>query len=276
MPLAFPQMPDKLTATEQGIVEYIAAHRDEFLCMTIGQLSEALHISEATVSRFARHVGCEDFKHLKRTVVEQTVQFGPAQKLSQTLQTGEGDLLTAWMEQQRYNLQKTLELLDHGAFAAAVEMLQSARKVFLHARNASRAPAALLEYRLRRTGLEVEQLPAAGSELAERLASVGPGDVVVLFSFAKLSAAAGVILDHQRQAGYRTILFTSRSYHGEGPRAGIDLFVYRGDENEQHSMSAPIAVAEARARALSARMGDAALTRLDEIQQLKAAYKDRL
>ena len=157
MPLAFPQMPDKLTATEQGIVEYIAAHRDEFLCMTIGQLSEALHISEATVSRFARHVGCEDFKHLKRTVVEQTVQFGPAQKLSQTLQTGEGDLLTAWMEQQRYNLQKTLELLDRGAFAAAVEMLQSAQKVFLHARNASRAPAALLEYRLRRTGLEVEQ-----------------------------------------------------------------------------------------------------------------------
>ena len=276
MPLAFPQMPDKLTATEQGIVEYIAAHRDEFLCMTIGQLSEALHISEATVSRFARHVGCEDFKHLKRTVVEQTVQFGPAQKLSQTLQTGEGDLLTAWMEQQRYNLQKTLELLDRDAFAAAVETLQRAHKVFLHARNASRAPAALLEYRLRRTGLEVEQLPAAGSELAERLASVGPEDVVVLFSFAKLSAAAGVILDHQQQAGYRTILFTSRSYHGEGPRADIDLFVYRGDENEQHSMSAPIAVAEALALALSARMGDAALARLDEIQQLKAAYKDRL
>ena len=85
MNLSFPQMPEKLTSTEQDIVEYIAAHRDEFLCMTIGQLSSALHISEATVSRFARHVGCEDFKHLKRTVVEQTVQCGPAQKLNRTL-----------------------------------------------------------------------------------------------------------------------------------------------------------------------------------------------
>ena len=46
MNLSFPQMPDKLTSTEQDIVEYIAAHRDEFLCMTIGQLSAALHISE--------------------------------------------------------------------------------------------------------------------------------------------------------------------------------------------------------------------------------------
>ena len=110
MNLSFPQMPDKLTSTEQDIVEYIAAHRDEFLCMTIGQLSAALHISEATVSRFARHVGCEDFKHLTRTVVEQTVRRGPAQKLNYTLRTGDGDLLTAWMEQQRYNLQKTLDL----------------------------------------------------------------------------------------------------------------------------------------------------------------------
>ena len=276
MNLSFPQMPDKLTSTEQDIVEYIAAHRDEFLCMTIGQLSAALHISEATVSRFARHVGCEDFKHLKRTVVEQTIRRGPVQKLSNTLQAKEDDILAAWLEQQRYNLQKTLDLLDRDAFAAAVSALLGARKIFLHARNASRAPAVLLEYRLRRIGLEVEQLPAAGSELAERLASVGPGDVVVLFGFAKVSAAAGVILERQKEAGYQTILFTSRVWHGEGPRADIELFVYRGDEKEQHSMSSPISVAEALSLALSAQMGGAALARLDEIQQLKAAYKDRL
>src|SRR5699024_10484676 len=177
MNLSFPQMPEKLTSTEQDIVEYIAAHRDEFLCMTIGQLSSALHISEATVSRFARHVVCEDFKHLKRTVVEQTIQRGPVQKLSNTLQAKEGDILAAWLEQQRYNLQKTLDLLDRDAFAAAVSALLGARKIFLHARNASRAPAVLLEYRLRRIGLDVEQLPAAGSELAERLALIGSRDV---------------------------------------------------------------------------------------------------
>ena len=106
--------------------------------------------------------------------------------------------------------------------------LLGARKIFLHARNASRAPAVLLEYRLRRIGLEVEQLPSAGSELAERLAAIGPQDVVVLFGFAKVSQAAGVILDRQQQAGYRTILFTSCVWHGEGPRADIELFVYRG------------------------------------------------
>ncbi len=35
MYFSFPLTPDKLTAAEQLIIEYITGHRDEFLCMTI-------------------------------------------------------------------------------------------------------------------------------------------------------------------------------------------------------------------------------------------------
>ena len=64
MYFSFPLTPDKLTAAEQMIIEYITGHRDEFLCMTIGQLSDELNISEASISRFARHVVCFYFKRL--------------------------------------------------------------------------------------------------------------------------------------------------------------------------------------------------------------------
>ena len=50
MYFSFPLTPDKLTAAEQLIIEYITGHRDEFLCMTIGQLSDELNLSEATIS----------------------------------------------------------------------------------------------------------------------------------------------------------------------------------------------------------------------------------
>lgn len=83
MYFSFPKTPDKLTATEQAIIEYITGHRDEFLFMTIGQLSAALTVSEATISRFARHVGCCDFKHLKRIIMEQTVQKRPCSEAGQ-------------------------------------------------------------------------------------------------------------------------------------------------------------------------------------------------
>ena len=60
MPLQFPQSPEKLTPTERRLLEFIESHREEFLFMTIGQLSADLGVSEATISRFARHLGCQD------------------------------------------------------------------------------------------------------------------------------------------------------------------------------------------------------------------------
>lgn len=276
MCISFPQMPDKLTATEQTIIEYITGHRDEFLYMTIGQLSAALNISEATISRFARHVGCCDFKHLKRVVMEQTVQKGPAQKLTNTLQTRSDDFLQYWMEQQQYNLQKTMELLDQTEFSKAVEAIRSAHRVFLYAKNASRAPAQLLEFRLRRICIDVRRIPAGGSELLESLTPMRADDLVILFGFSKVSAEGRVILDYQKRVGFKTLLFTSRAYHDEEHRADINLFVYRGEENEYHSMSAPVAVVDALVLAVSAQMGTAAVDCLEAIRQLKKEYGKRL
>ena len=72
MPLTFPQMPDKLTANEAAVLEYITRNSDSFLFMSIAQLAAALDVSEATISRFARHVGCRAFNHLNQLVLEQT------------------------------------------------------------------------------------------------------------------------------------------------------------------------------------------------------------
>ena len=165
MPLTFPRMPDKLTANETAILEYINRNRDQFLFMNIARLAAELSMSEATVSRFARHVGCRDFKHLKQVVLEQTqpARPGPAGKIAATLAEGDGALLPRWMEQQRYCLEKTLELLDPDQFGQAVQAIAGARRVYLYAKNASRSLAELLGYRLRRIGVEVHRLSAGGS-----------------------------------------------------------------------------------------------------------------
>lgn len=273
MCFSFPKMPDRLTATERTILEYIHRHRDGFLCMSIGQLSEELKVSEATISRFARHMGCTDFKHLKRVVMEQSVEKGPAKKLSNTLKTGNGDLLQYWLEQQHYNLEKTFELLDRTEFDRAVEALQRARRIFIFAKNASRSPAQLLEFRLRRLGLDVHRMANGGTELLEELAAVGPEDLVVLFGFSKISSEGRVLLEHQKQAGYTTLLFSGMAYNHDGdPAATIQLFVYRGEEHEYHSMSAPVAVVDALVLALSREMGEQAVTSLETVRQLKERY----
>lgn len=106
MQLQFPITPDEFTRSEQMILEYIGSHTDEFLFLPIGQISAQLGLSDATLSRFARRVGCRDFKALKSLVMEQSGSHGPAVKLAGTLQEEGGFSLSAWIRQQQLYLEK--------------------------------------------------------------------------------------------------------------------------------------------------------------------------
>lgn len=273
MPITFPSMPDKLTANEAALLEFINQHSDRFLFLSIAQLAETLSMSEATVSRFARHVGCRDFKHLKQVVLAQTqTRTGPADKLAATLAEGDGAPLPHWLEQQRYCLEKTETLLDPAEFHRAVQAIVEARRVFVYAKNASRSMAELLRFRLRRIGVDVRLLAGAGNELLEGLAAAAPGDLVVVFSFSKRSTEGAILLDWQREAGYRTLLFTGQLSPLPDPQPDIRLFVYRGEANEYHSMAAPAAIVDALVLGVSAKLGDRAVDRLARLRALKQRY----
>lgn len=273
MPITFPSMPEKLTANEAALLEFINQHSDRFLFLSIAQLAETLSMSEATVSRFARHVGCRDFKHLKQVVLAQTqTRTGPADKLAATLAEGDGAPLPHWLEQQRYCLEKTEALLDPAEFHRAVQAIVEARRVFVYAKNASRSMAELLRFRLRRIGVDVRLLAGAGNELLEGLAAAAPGDLVVVFSFSKRSTEGAILLDWQREAGYRTLLFTGQLSPLPDPQPDIRLFVYRGEANEYHSMAAPAAIVDALVLGVSAKLGDRAVDRLARLRALKQRY----
>lgn len=275
MQLQYPQLPEQLTRADSKLLDYIANHTDEFLFSSIGQLARRLELSEATVSRFVRHVGCRDYKELKQVVMRQSALDGPAARLAGTI-GGEEFTAGAWLRRQQAYLQKTLENLDENAVQSAVQALAEARRVHIHARSASSSLAQLLFFRLRRLGIEVSLLPSGGSEVLEGLAQVQREDLVVLFSLSKVSQEGKVILRTQKEVGYRTLAFCSRMYVPEEERADIQLFAYRGEEGEYHSMAAPAALVDALVVALSQRMGAESARRLSRLHQMKKAYaKDK-
>lgn len=274
MCIQFPEMAEKLTAAEQSILEFIEGHREEFLFMTIGQLSEQLHVSDATVSRFAKHVGCRDFKHLKAIVLEQNHLEGPAGKLAKTLFQDDSFQAAYYVLQQQLCLEKTAEQLEPQEFERAIQLIDTAKRIFLFGKSASASVSQLLYFRLRRLGFSVVMLPSGGSEIAEGLAQVGTGDVVIIFSFSKISKEARLILDYQKEAGYQTITFTSRFHTPEEDSADVNLYVYRGKEQEYHSMTAAVAMVDALAVALSEKRGADSARCLRKIHKLKKRYAD--
>lgn len=260
----------ELTRAEQKILDYFNTNPDGFLFSSIGQLAQRLELSDATVSRFARHAGCSDFKALKGMVMEQA--SGPAAKIAGTLSQDGAFSPVAWLERQRLYLEKTAQQLRPEKFDRGVEAMISARRIFLHGKNASCALAQMLAFRLRRLGLPVVLLPSGGSELLEGLVQAGQGDLVVMFSFSKLSREGRIILEHGKEAGYQTMAFVSRTIIPARERTDISLFVYRGEEKEYHSLTAPAAMVDALVVAVSDRLGQRGTESLETLHQMKKKY----
>lgn len=266
---------EELTKTDRRILDFISGHPEEFLFSSIGQLAERLQVSEATISRFARHAGYRDFKELKQHVMDKNSGKGPAKKMAATLLKEESFRVESWLRYQQECLQKTMEEMDEGSFERAAGAVAGARRVFIHAKNASGAMGELLFFRLRRSGIDVARIPASGSEMLEGLAQAKEGDLVVFFAFSKLSAESRIILDYQRQAGYQTLCFTARNYLPKEDCADISLYVYRGEAGEYHSMAAPAAMIDALVLAVSEKLESQTAENLNRIHQLKERYRKR-
>lgn len=270
MELQLPISASELTRAEQKILDFINTNTDTFLFLSIGQLAKRLEISDATLSRFARHAGCRDFKALKTLVMEQA--SGPAVKIAGTLHREEYFSPVGFLQQQQLYLQKTAEQLDEATFDRAAQTIAQAKRILIYGKKASSSLAQLIYFRLRRLGLQVSLLPPGGSELLEGLGQIGEGDLVILFSFSKLSREGKILLEQGRRAGYQTLAFVSRTCLPPEESADMNLFVYRGTEKEYHSMAVPTALLDALVVAVTKQMGADGVAALKTLHELKKTY----
>ena len=269
MTLKFPNMPEQITKSESVILDYITNNPEEFLFSSIGEVGKKLDVSVTTISRFVRRMGCEDYKELKRMVADRSLTEGPAVKMLKTLRSDDEFFVDGWILRQQMYLEKTLDGLDREEFGRAVSAILNAHRVFIHGKSASYALGYLLMFRLRRLGIETTLLPSGGSEVAEGLSGVRSDDLVIMFSFSKVSDEGKMILDYCREEGVRTLAFFSRAFVPESERADVQLFVYRGEAKEYHSMAAPAAVVDALVVSVSEQLGDEAVHSLSRLHSLK-------
>ena len=260
------------TRTEQEIIDFICKNPGVFLTASISQLADRLGISDASLSRLAKHAGYPDYKGLKAAVTGALSGAGPAQKLQGSLQNRREGGLDAFLFQQQACLQKTLELIDRPAFDQAAGLIASANRIFLHGKGACRCLAQLHHFRLNRFGKDVFLMPSGGTELFEDLTRLSDKDLVICFGFQKLPREDSVLLSHARRTGCKSILFSSRVYAAETSHADISLLIYRGEPEEYHSMTAPMAVIDALIVQVAAAMGAEAVEPLEQLHALKQEY----
>ena len=126
-----------LTRSEIRVADYILKHKPELPYIMSKTLADACQVSEATITRFCRSVGCasfNDFKVRAAQAISSDSTSGPASgdDLYGAIQL-EDSLAQKCQKLYRVGtqaLQQTLDLLDYGAVRKVVDCLYEADNVY--------------------------------------------------------------------------------------------------------------------------------------------------
>jgi DNA-binding MurR/RpiR family transcriptional regulator len=200
----------RMSRAERKVAEYLRTNSHDAIFATAEQIAAAAGTSDATVVRTARTLGYSGLLELRHSLTQQVVA---ATSLALPPDDhGEGAAPASVLErvfaEATQRLAETLRRVPEEAFAATVDALDDAREVLAFGIGPSEMVARYLALKLCRIGRRARATGATGFRLADDLLGLGAGDVVVLYSPSRMIAEIGIVLDHARSVGARSVLVT--------------------------------------------------------------------
>ncbi|HDG1699203.1 TPA: MurR/RpiR family transcriptional regulator [Kluyvera ascorbata] len=193
----------ELTATEKRIAQFILDDVQAATTLPIAEIAKLTNTSQASVTRFARAIGCKDVRELKV-------------KLAQSLAVGQRFILDVPDLEGVQGIYETiinvLEMnrlaLDPDALHRAVEWLSSARQILtIGMGGGSTICAQEVQFRLFRLGLPVVS-QSDGLLVRMMCSAVSPNDVVLALSLGGYTQEVVESAAIARQYGAKVIAIT--------------------------------------------------------------------
>jgi DNA-binding MurR/RpiR family transcriptional regulator len=198
-----------LRAAEQRVADFILAHPDELIYLTVTELAERTKTSESTVVRLTQKIGYKGYQEFKIVLARDLVE--PATAIYAAIEPGD-DLATVKSKVFQANaqaLRDTIEVLDEAQLQRGVDALAAARRVEIYGVGGS-APLALDAYhKFLKLGLQAIAL-SDGDLMAMSSSLLGPQDVALGISHTGASRDVTDALGRAKAHGATTICITHR------------------------------------------------------------------
>ena len=199
-----------LRAAEQRVADFILAHPDELIYLTVTELAERTNTSESTVVRLCQKIGYKGYQEFKIVLARDLVE--PTAAIYAEI-LPEDDLLTVKTKVFQANaqaLRDTIEVLDEDQLAGAVEALATARRVEIYGVGGSAPLAQDAYHKFLKLGISVIAL-SDGDMMAMSSSVLGSGDVAFGISHTGASRDVTDALARAKQHRATTIGMTHRS-----------------------------------------------------------------
>jgi DNA-binding MurR/RpiR family transcriptional regulator len=225
----------RMSRAERLVAEYLRGHSREAIFATAEQIGAATGTSDATVVRTAKTLGYAGLAELRQHLAQQVVtDSGPSIQL-RTGMAGEAgtppSVLARVFTEATERLAETWRQVPEAEFDRAVGLLAGAREVLGFGIGPSGYLANYLSLRLNRMGRRARSSGATGFRLADDLLGLAEDDVVVLYLPRRLLGDIGVLLDHAREVGARTVLVSDSLGPLFGDRVDVTLTATHSPSN---------------------------------------------
>lgn len=194
-------------AAEKRVADYIAAHPEEIIYLSITELAERSGTSEATIVRLCQQAGFRGYHEIKIAITRDLV--APLKNIHEDI--AESDDTTAVI-QKVFNA--NIQALENTRAVVDVDQLEKATTALINAGTVAilgigtSGPIALdCQYKLMRIGLRCQAFVDPHIQLM-LLAQLGPGDVALGISHSGSSREVVETMAAAKEGGVTTICIT--------------------------------------------------------------------
>ncbi len=267
-------LPD-MSKGQRRIATAITNNYEKAAYLTAQKLGELSGVSESTVVRFATELGYDGYPQFQRAVQELLrTRLTPNQRIEATnLRVGDGDLLSKVMTQDMEKIKFTMESIDRGAFASAVDAILAADNIYLYGARSAAALSCFFHFNLNLVFDKVRLLqPTSASEVFEQILPIHAGDVLIAISFPRYSTKLVKAVQYARAQGAFVIALTDSPAAPIAKEASCLLTAASDMVSFADSLVAPLSIINAIIAEISRRKQTEIRARFDRMEQLWDEY----
>jgi DNA-binding MurR/RpiR family transcriptional regulator len=200
---------DLLRTAEKRIADYILAHPDEVIYLSITELAEKAQTSEATVVRMAQRAGYKGYQAMKIALARDMEEPGASNLIYGAIER-EDDISTIKQKVFTANilaLNKCMESIKDQALEQATNAIANARKVEIYGQGGSAAVALDAHHKFLRIGIPATAILDSNMQVMSA-ALLKPGDVAIGISHSGVLKDTIETIQIAKKAGATTVCIT--------------------------------------------------------------------
>lgn len=257
-----------MTKSERQAADCFLKDPAPFLFSTLDETAKLIGISTTSVLRFCRKLGFDGYKQFQIQIREEVHHFPSLTDKFKRRASSESTYAPETLLAGSLNcIEKTFSELDSQAFSKAVSLLSEASKVFSFGMKESYALSHYAFTRLQTVRKNVYFCDTLHQGQVENLLNMGKGDVCIFFLFPRYTRQSLNVLNAMEKRDVTVLLVTDPLWQRSSDQLVL-LPCYVDAGGIKNSAAAPVLLLDQLCNALTAAIGEDALTHMKDAEEL--------